>query len=126
MARVKPRESWTQQYCSAHVGVCFPVRGDFWYRSFAGQAGTQWHVELNSEEFSDSASPGTGPIAVDLFGTRLPDAVQDQQIVEKDGKVIGYRLWTSNRHFEVSAPSELRSSVEVIVQGFSPFENPQP
>jgi hypothetical protein len=124
MARVRGSEAWTQQYCSSHIGVCFSVRNDYWYRSFGAQAGTLWHVELNSEDFVDEAAIGTGPLVVDLIGGRLADSIADQQVLVDGEFVVGYRLWTGGRHFEVRAPLALRTSVEFLVQSITAFETP--
>lgn len=121
MARPRGAETWTQQYCSSHVGVCFPVRSDYWYRSFGASTGSAWHVELNSEEI---VNLGDGPLIVDLVSGRLEGELSDGLIREADGNVYGYRSWTGSRYFRVSAPVELRASVEIITKGIAPFEAP--
>jgi len=121
MARSRGMDAWTQQYCSSHIGMCFLVRNDFWYKSFGSIPGVLWHVELNG---ADILTQGDGPISVDLVASRLPDGVADLQIVEKGNVVMGYRTWTSNRHFVVTAPKELRASVEVIINNMTPYEAP--
>ncbi len=123
MAKARGPETWTQQYCSSHVGVCFPVRSDYWYRSFGASAGSLWHVELNSE---DILNLGDGPLVVDLVSGRLEGELTDGLIREADGSVFGYRAWTNNRYFRVSAPKELRASVEIITKGIAPYETPAP
>lgn len=121
MAKPRGAETWTQQYCSSHIGVCFPVRSDYWYRSFGAAADTLWHVELNSE---DIVNLGDGPLVVDLVSGRLEGELSDGLVRESDGSVFGYRSWTGNRYFRVSAPSELRASVETITKGIAPYEAP--
>jgi hypothetical protein len=41
----------------------------------------------------------------------------DGDIVEANGRVVGYRMWSDNRHFEISADAALRASVEFMTQG---------
>ena len=121
MAKARGPETWTQQYCSSHVGVCFPVRSDYWYHSFGAAADTVWHVELSSE---DVVNLGDGPLSVDLVTGRLEGELSDGLIRELDGTVYGYRSWTGNRYFRVSAPTELRASVEFITKGIAPYDAP--
>lgn len=121
MARVRGPETWTQQYCSSHIGVCFPVRSDYWYRSFGASTDTLWHVELNSE---DILNLGDGPLSVDLVSSSVAPSVSDGAIVEQGDTVIGYRLWTNNRVFRVRAPAMLRSAVETITKGIAPYTAP--
>lgn len=121
MSRSRGPEAWTQQYCSSHIGFCFPVRSDFWYRSFGAAAGSLWHVEISSE---DILNLGDGPLVVDLVTGRLEGDLSDGLIREADGTVFGYRNWTNNRYMRVSAPSELYASVEIITKGIVPYEAP--
>jgi hypothetical protein len=106
-----------QQYCSSHIGMCFPMHASWWYKSFGATTSTLWHVELSSEEINNL---GEGPIAVNLISGALSG---DDQRVETEGyTVVGYRAWTGNRHFEVTAPTELRSAVEQIVKNIIPYD----
>jgi hypothetical protein len=119
MARVKGEESWTQKYCSSHIGVCFPVRSDFWYKSFGATATSSWHVELAAHDLQEI---GEGSISVDLINARIPDGASDGAFVVEGGVVKGYRVWTGNKHFVVTAPVELRASVEFLVNHILPYE----
>lgn len=119
MAKPKGDGSWTQQYCSAHIGFCFAVRSDYWYRSFGATDSSLWHVELNSEEIQ---AIGDGPIVVSLVSGRLDPAIVDQSVVVSGDYVFGYRSWTGNRHFEITAPVELRAAVEHITANILPYE----
>ena len=101
--------------------MCFPVRSDYWYHSFGAAADTVWHVELSSE---DVVNLGDGPLSVDLVTGRLEGELSDGLIRELDGTVYGYRSWTGNRYFRVSAPTELRASVEFITKGIAPYDAP--
>lgn len=121
MARVRGADAWVQKYCSSHIGVCFPVRNDYWYTSFGATATSAWHVELGAKQLENI---GEGPIAIDLLNSRIPDGVSDGAVVEANGMVTGYKTWTGNKHFAVTAPAALRASVEFIVQGFAPYETP--
>lgn len=78
-------------------------------------------MELSSE---DLVNVGDGPLSVDLISGRLEADSMDGTVVEKGDLVIGYKAWTSNRHFEVTAPKALRASVEYIVQHIAPFDTP--
>jgi len=101
-------ENWTQQYCTSHIGFCVPVHRNWWFHSFGASAATLWHVEVSSE---DIAALGDGPLAVDFVSGSLPAGVADGDVVEKDGKAVGYRSWTGQRHFEISAPLSLKAAV---------------
>ncbi len=106
-----------QQYCSSHIGMCFPMHASWWYKSFGATTSTLWHVELSSEEINNL---GEGPIAVNLVSGRLDG--DDERVVTEGYTVVGYRAWTGNRHFEVTAPTELRAAVEQIVKNLIPYE----
>ncbi len=106
---------WTQQYCTSHIGFCIPVHRNFWYKSFGATASALWHVEINTEPIERL---GDGPIVVRLLpGSR---AEQDKTIVTSATGVIGYRTWTENRHFEVSADVRLKPAIEYIIGNFTP------
>ena len=121
MAKPKPESAWTQQYCSSHIGVCFPVRADYWYRSFGASTASLWHVEINSE---DIANLGDGPLTVNLVAGRLDPSIADQSVAMNGDFLFGYRSWTGNQHFEVAAPAELRAAVEYITRNIIPYEPP--
>jgi len=106
-------DSWTQQYCSQHVGFCFPVQKNAWYKSFGATTSSLWHVELSSE---DILTLGDGPVSVTL----LSGAAGNDGMVRTEGStVIGERAWTENRHFEIKGPVELRSIVEYITNNLT-------
>jgi hypothetical protein len=112
---------WTLQYCTGHIGFCVPVHKNWWFKSFGATTATLWHVEVSSVDFENI---GEGPLAVDFVSGSLPSSVTDGMVVEKDGKVIGYRSWTGQRHFEISAPVQLKAVVEYMTQGLSTYEAP--
>ncbi|PIR48861.1 hypothetical protein COU80_04210 [Candidatus Peregrinibacteria bacterium CG10_big_fil_rev_8_21_14_0_10_55_24] len=106
-------EQWTQQYCTAHIGFCIPVHRNWWYRSFGTTTSFLWHVELSSEEVQGLTQ---GPISVNLItGSVGAKKATDGQVRIVGGTVTGYREWTENRHFEISAPAALETSVRYIL-----------
>lgn len=119
MAKAKGDDAWSQQYCSSHIGACFPVRGDYWYHSFGATSTALWHVELNSEEI---VNLGDGPISVNLLTGTVNESNDGLVADVGDGTVVGYKSWTNNRHFEVRAPAELKSAVERIVANIVPYQ----
>lgn len=121
MSKPKPEGAWTQQYCTSHIGVCFPLRSDYWYHSFGTTTSTLWHVEVGAEEITNL---GDGPIAVNLVAGRLDASIADQSVVESGDFVFGYRAWTENRHFEISGPAGLRGAIEYITTHIIPYEPP--
>ena len=101
---------WTQRYCSTHIGFCFDVHKNWWYKSFGTTTNALWNVEVSSAELE---MPGDGPIKVQLMSGELSGAT-DGQVKIANGMAVGYRAWTEGRHFEVSAPSALQQAVEMI------------
>jgi hypothetical protein len=122
MAAPKPESSWTQQYCSSHNGIRFPVRSDWWYHSFGATTSNLWHVELNSEEIKNL---GDGPVVVNLISGRLPEGQSDGSVVEANGTLTVYRSWTDNRHIQVSGPVELRTGMEYLAKNISTCDTAQ-
>jgi len=108
-------DQWTQQYCTAHIGFCVPVHRNWWFKSFGTTTSILWHVEMSSQEIDHLFD---GPIRVNLIsGTVGAKKAADGQIREEpDGSVVGYRSWTDNRHFEISAPAELSEAVKYITK----------
>jgi hypothetical protein len=105
---------WTQEYCSEHMSFCIPVHKNWYFKSF-GTVGSLWHVEVRGSPLENL---GEGPIAVDLrTGDLASLSMTDGDIVEANGRVVGYRMWSDNRHFEISADAALRASVEFMTQG---------
>lgn len=101
---------WTQRYCSSHIGFCFDVHKNWWYKSFGTTTNALWIVEISSEEIN---MPGEGPITVKLLSGELTGAT-DGQVTSNGGMAIGYRSWTEGRHFEITAPVSLQGAVTVI------------
>lgn len=101
---------WTQRYCSSHIGFCFDVHKNWWYKSFGTTNNALWSVEISSEEIN---MPGEGPITVKLLSGELTGAT-DGQVTANGGMAIGYRAWTEGRHFEITAPVSLQGAVTVI------------
>ena len=105
-------DQWTQQYCTEHIGFCIPVHRNWWFKSFGTTSSYLWHIELSSEEIDNLSD---GPIHVNLItGTVGAKKATDGQVRLQSGKIIGYRSWTDNRHFEISAPASLEESVRYI------------
>lgn len=103
--------NWTQQYCSTHIGFCFPVHKNWYYVSFGATSSSLWHVELSSEEL---VSLGDGPISVVLVSGNAPGP--DGQVTVENGVATGIRTWTDGRHVVISAPASLEAAVRYITQ----------
>lgn len=102
-------EKWSQKYCSSHIGFCVPVHKNWWFKSFGTTTNFLWHVEIGPEELQ---SLGDGPLVVNLVSGGLATlSVQDREIRAQGDYVVGYRSWTDNRHFEITAPANLRTAV---------------
>lgn len=105
---------WTQEYCSTHVGFCVPVHKNWYFKSFGATASLLWHVEMGASEVADF---GDGPLEVDLKMAALETlGVSDGDVRTIGGKVIGYRSWSDNRHFEISAVAELKDPVMYVTE----------
>lgn len=109
---------WTQKYCSSHIGFCFTVHKNWWYKSFGTTSSGLWHVEVSNE---DILALGDGPIAVNLVSGELSGAA-DGEVRVSGSTVTGYRAWTEGRHFEVTAPVALRTAVEMITASITASE----
>lgn len=113
-------ERWTQQYCSAHIGFCIPVHKNWYYKSFGATSSVLWHVEVGMEPVENL---GDGEIIVDLkMGDLSSLGVTDGAVSENSGKVVGYRVWSDNRHFEISADASLKDAVDTITKGLKTSE----
>ncbi|MFA6039017.1 MAG: hypothetical protein WCV62_03785 [Candidatus Peribacteraceae bacterium] len=112
---------WTQKYCSTHIGFCIPVYKNWWYKSFGATDASLWHVELSTQEIENM---GEGVIALDFESGPLPSGGTDGAVQDADGGVVGYRAWTNGRHFRITAPSSLRSSVRYITENLTTYEVP--
>lgn len=110
---------WTQRYCSSHIGFCVPVHKFWYYTSFGATEDTLWHVEMSTKPIENI---GDGPVRVDFVSGVMLDGVVDGTVKETDGRVVGYRSWTTKRHFEISAPSDLRAAVEYMTNALSTYE----
>jgi hypothetical protein len=106
--------SWTQQYCTSHVGFCIPIPKNAWYKSFGATTSSLWHIELSSE---DILNIGDGPVSLNLLSGA---GSTDGQIRTEGTMVIGTRAWTENRHFEIRGPVELRTMIEHITKNLRP------
>lgn len=111
---------WTQQYCSPHIGFCFPVHRNWYFKSFGATTSSLWHVEVAPQEID---SLGNGPLLVNLLAGAIPEN-RDLTVVTQGGYVVGYRSWTENRHFEITAPAVLQSTVRYIMQNLISFTPP--
>ncbi len=106
---------WTQQYCSTHIGFCIPVHKNWYFKSFGALGASLWHVEIAAKTIENA---GDGPIVVELkTGDIASLSVTDNQVVDAGGKVVGYRSWSDNRHFEISGDASLKAAVSHITQG---------
>jgi len=106
--------NWTQQYCTSHIGFCLPVHRNWWFKSFGTTSTALWQVELSSEPVLDLHD---GPIAVRLLpGSR---STSDKTVVTEGTAVTGYRDWTDNRHFEITADARLEGAVRYITEHLS-------
>jgi len=110
---------WTQQYCSTHIGFCIPVHKNWWFKSFGTTTSYLWHVELGPEELQNL---GDGPLVVNLLSGALSGAA-DTEVKVQGNYAVGYRTWTDNRHFEISAPVELQAAVQHITANLAASES---
>ena len=111
---------WTQQYCTSHIGFCIPVHKNWWFKSFGTTTNYLWHVEMGPEELLNL---GDGPLVVNLLsGSIDAKGVEDGAVVTQGDYVIGYRAWTENRHFEISAPTNLKSAVAHITKSLTVYD----
>ena len=108
-------ERWTQEYCSAHVGFCVSVHKNWYFKSFGAMSSLLWHLEMGAIAVD---VVGDGPLVVDLkTGDLTALGLNDGDVKVVGSKVIGYRSWSDNRHFEISAQSSLREPVEFVTKG---------
>ncbi|MFH0770633.1 MAG: hypothetical protein V1926_04620 [Candidatus Peregrinibacteria bacterium] len=112
-------DQWTQNYCTGHIGFCVPIHRNWYYKSFGATTGSLWHVEASSEEID---SPGDGPIRIDLLaGNAASKKAIDGQVREQGDTVIGFKDWSENRHFEISAPKELQEAVQYMIRTIATY-----
>ena len=120
MAKAKvDATTFTQIFCSSHVGFCAPLHKSWYYNSFGATSTTLWHVEVSSEAVEEL---GDGPLVVNLVSGALPAGVADESVVEQGEFVVAYRAWTNNRHFEISAPKALRDAVTYMIKALSVYQ----
>lgn len=102
--------NWTQQYCTTHMGFCFPVHRNWWFKSFGATSATFWHIEIGPSEMNKL---GEGPLTVDVVSG---DATADGSVTVQGDTVIGTRAWTGGRHIEVRAPANLEAAVRYLTE----------
>ena len=113
-------ERWVQRYCSPHLEYCVPVHRNWYFYSFGATASTISHLEMGGAPVSNF---GDGPLVVDLrSGDLAAIGVQDGTVKVIGNKVIGYRSWSDNRHFEISAHASLKEPVSYITEQLSAAE----
>ena len=114
MASVNLAESnWSQQYCTTHIGFCFPVHKNWWFKSFGTTSSHLWHVEISNVEIDEL---GQGPLVVNLSaGSAEAEGTADGEVRAQGDFVVGYKNWTENRHIQVSAPKVLEPAVRYIL-----------
>jgi hypothetical protein len=103
-------DRWTQQYCSTHIGLCFPVHKNWWFKSFGATTSYLWHVEVSASEINNL---GDGPLVVNILAGALSGA-SDGEVKMNGDWVIGYKAWKDGRHVEISAPASLAEAVRYI------------
>lgn len=113
-------DQWTQQYCSSHIGFCIPVHRNWWFKSFGTTTSFLWHLELGPEELQEL---GDGPVVLNLMEGSLSAAGASERDLKVNGDfVVGYRSWTDNRHFEITAPAALRDAIQYLTENLAVYE----
>ncbi len=104
---------WTQEYCSQGFGFCIPVHKNWWFTSFLGN-GKIVSVEVGPDKIETA---GNGPLVVMLqSGTAASLQATDGAVRVQGDMVYGYRNWTDNRVFVVSAPASLEAAVRYVTE----------
>lgn len=111
--------TFTQVFCSSHVSFCIPLHKSWYYNSFGATSSTLWHVEVSSQSVEKL---GDGPLIVNLVSGTLDSSIPDESVVRQGDFIIGYRAWTNNRHFEITAPSALYDAVAYMVSALSVYQ----
>lgn len=107
-------EQWTQEYCSPHVGFCVPIHRNWWFKSFGATASSLWHVEVSSEPVENL---GDGTLLVNLVeGDIATSLAVDREVRMHGNFAVGYRSFSENRHFEISAPMDLKEAVQYMTE----------
>ncbi len=109
---------WTQQYCSSHIGFCFPVHKNWWFLSFGASTGELWHVEISNQEL---ANPGDGVIVVRLVSGALGANLSTGSVEEKGTNVVAYAAFNATSHVEITAPGALRDAASYIATHVATF-----
>lgn len=109
--------NWTQEYCSGHIGFCFPVHRNWWYKSFGATTSVLWHIEVSN---APVLNLGDGPIVINLI--RGPLTSPDLTVSSQGNSVIGFRQWSTDQHFEITADKRLEAAVNYIVKNITTYE----
>ena len=110
-------EQWTQEYCSGHIGFCFPVHRNWWYKSFGATTSVLWHIEVSN---GPVLNLGDGPIVINLL--RGPLTGPDLTVSPQGNSVIGFRQWSADQHFEISADKRLEAAVAYIMKNLTTYQ----
>lgn len=115
MAKEKfSKEQWTQEYCSPHVGFCVPVHRNWWFKSFGATSSSLWHVEVSGAPVENL---GDGILLVNVIsGDIALSGAADGEVRMHGNFAVGYRRFSDNRHFEISAPGELKEAVQYMTE----------
>jgi hypothetical protein len=113
-------DRWTQEYCSSHVGFCVPVHKNWYFKSFGATTSLLWHIEMGASAVENF---GDGPLIVDLkTGTLSALGVSDRDVKTVGSRAIGYRSWSDNRHFEISADASIKEPVKYVTNALKEAE----
>lgn len=105
---------WTQEYCSTHIGFCIPIHRNWWFKSFGATSSSLWHVEVSMEPVENL---GDGPLLINLVSGEVGAVgAKDLEVRMHGNFAVGYRAWADGRHFEVSAPVELKEAVQYMTE----------
>ncbi len=108
--------SWTQQYCTSHIGFCIPVHRNWWFKSFGATSSTLWHVEFSSEPID---SIGQGPIVLQLLAGSAGDA---SGTVDVSGSTaVAYKEWTFGRHFRIAGDASLSGPIRYLMEHITEY-----
>lgn len=115
MAKEKfSKEQWTQEYCSTHAGFCVPIHRNWWFKSFGATSSSLWHVEVSGAPVENL---GDGVLLVNMVhGDIATSGATDREVRMHGNFAVGYRSFSDNRHFEISAPGELREAVQYMTE----------
>ena len=97
-----------------------PVHKNWWFKSFGNTSSQLWHVEMSNAPVE---SLGDGIIVVNVKDKALDEVGVANKTVRTEGdRVVGYRVWNDNTHFEISAPAGLDDPVLYMVQHITEHE----